>query len=159
MIPLLTLSLADALALLVISVSEAGGVPVSLSSTYYALDRDGWIFQCLCAFAAAMLLPAWIELSRPGLEWMAFLACLGMLFVAAAPAFRLRLEGIVHYTSAGVCCIAALGWQVAEGLWDVTLWFALIFGTLCLMKRKQWCWWLEAAVIASVYANLFRLIF
>lgn len=161
--PLMTIifaiSMGISLALLSVSVSKAGGIPVSLSSTYYALGKNGWFFQILLAAAAGLLLPVWIESSEQGHEWMAFISCMGLLFVAAAPAFRMQMQGAVHYTSAAVCCIAAVCWQLVEELWDVTLWFAFLAGMLCLAFRKQWCWWLEAAVIASVYANLFRLIF
>lgn len=161
--PLMTIifaiSMGISLALLSVSVSKAGGIPVSLSSTYYALGKNGWIFQVLLASSAGLLLPVWIESSGQGHEWMAFISCMGLLFVAAAPAFRMQMQGAVHYTSAAVCCIAAVCWQTAEGLWDVTLWFTLIFGTLCLMKRKQWCWWMESAVIGSVYFSLIRMLY
>lgn len=156
MTTLLALSVAAALVLLVLSVSEAGGVPVSLSSTYYDLGEDGWIFQALMAAVALTLLPVWMDLSSEGCRWMAFLACASLLFVASAPAFRLELQGKVHYTSAAMCCVCAAWWQVAEGMWDTTLFFGFMALMLSLMWRKQWCWWVECAVIGSVYLNLIR---
>lgn len=158
MTALLVLSTALALVLLSLSVSEAGGVPVSLSATYYEMDGDGWLFQLLLAATSASLLPVWLAFSTPGHEWMAFLSCASLLFVAAAPAFRLSLDGAVHYTSAVICCVCALLWQVLEGLWDVTLCFGFIGGMLTLMWRDKWCWWVECAVVGSVFANLWRII-
>lgn len=158
MTALLTLSLGIALPFLLLSAREAGGIPVSLSVTYYDWGSRGWVFRLSLTLVSLALLPVWISVSSPGHEWMAFLACASLLFVAAAPSFRLELEGKVHYTSAAVCCAAAVMWQVAEGLWDVTLWCAFIGGMLSLKYREQWCWWMECAVIASVYMNLVRII-
>lgn len=156
MTTLLALSAALALALLITSVSEAGGVPVSLSATYYEMEEDGWLFQLLLAAAAASLLPVWLVHSGDGHEWMAFLACASLLFVAAAPAFRLELQGRVHYTAAAVCCVCAAWWQIAEGVWDTLLFFTFIGLMLTLRDRSKWCWWLECAVTGSVYLNLLR---
>ena len=156
MTALLVLSTALALALIILSVSEAGGVPVSLSSTYYEMGGDGWLFQLLLASAAVSLLPVWLAFSTPGHEWMAFLACASLMFVAAAPAFRLELQGKVHYTAAALCCVCAAWWQIAEGLWDTLLFLSFIALTLVIRDRSKWCWWLECAVTGSVYLNLIR---
>ena len=131
------------------------GVPESLSATYYDLGRYGWVFQAFVALVAAMLYFVWFPVSDDGHEWMVFLSCASLLFVAAALCFRLPLEGMVHYSSAVVCCLCAVSWQMAEGLWDVTLWFAWIGGMLSLACRRQWCWWMEWAVVFSLIANLF----
>ena len=131
------------------------GVPESLSATYYDLGRYGWVFQAFVALVAAMLYFVWMPVSETGHEWMVFLSCASLLFVAAAPCFRLPLEGMVHYSSAVVCCLCAVSWQMAEGLWDVTLWFAWIGGMLSLAWRRQWCWWMEWAVVFSLLVNLF----
>lgn len=156
MTTLLVLSAALALALFILSVSKAGGVPVSLSSTYYALEDKGWLFQLLLASTSASLLPVWISFSTPGHEWMVFLSCASLLFVAAAPAFKMELQGKVHYTAAAVCCVCASWWQIAEGVWDTLLFLAFIGIMLVLRDRSKWCWWLECAVTGSVYLNLIR---
>ena len=131
-------------------------VPESLSATYYDLGRRGWMFQAFVALVAAMLYFVWMPVSEAGHEWMVFLSCASLLFVAAAPCFRLPLEGMVHYSSAVVCCLCAVSWQMAEGLWDVTLWLAWIGGMLSLVWRRQWCWWMEWAVVFGLLVNLWR---
>lgn len=159
MTTLLAISTAAALALLVVSVSESRGAPVSLSATYYELGGEGWIFQALLALVSLSLLPVWIGESSEGHEHLAFLSCASLLFVASAPAFRLELEGKVHYISAAVCCICASWWQIAEGMWDTLLFFGFLFGMVAMGWKRQWCWWLECAVILSVYVNLIRVTF
>ena len=134
------------------------GVPESLSATYYSLGDKGWIFQTVMALIAACLMPAWMEASEEGYECLPFLGCSSLLFVAAAPCFRMELEGRVHYAAAVVCCASVFLWQILEGLWDVTLWFVWVCGMLALSDRSKWCWWLEVAAVGSLLANLWRII-
>lgn len=155
----LVVSSVTALVLLCLSVLAGKRVPVSLSESYYALGRYGWVFQLLLAGASFTLLPVWISVTDNGHEWMAFLSCAALLFVAAAPCFRMEMEGKVHYTAAAVCCVCAVLWQISEEMWDVTLWLSFLGGMLSLQWRDKWCWWLECSVILSVYLNMFRLMF
>ena len=133
------------------------GVPESLSATYYSLGKDGWALQAVLGVVAASLYPVWFSATREDWLFLPFLGCASLMFVAFAPCFRLKLEGMVHYASAVVCCLCALLWQFVEGLWDVTMWFAFVGGMLCLRHRKQWCWCLECALIGSLLANLWRM--
>lgn len=132
------------------------GVPVSLSVTYYELGRYGWVFQLVMCLVCFCLPPVWLSVSEDYLQWMCFLACGGLLFVAAAPCFKLPLEGAVHYGSAAVCGVCAVLWQVCMGLWDVTLWFGVVGLMLSLQQKDKWCWWLECVVIGSLLVNLWR---
>lgn len=134
-----------------------GGVPESLSATYYLLGSKGWLFQLVMSVVGLSLLPVWLSVSEMETQLFAFFACGGLLFTAVAPAFRLKLEGTVHYSAAVVCCVSALLWQVLEGLWDITLLFTLV-GWMCFLQWKNWCFWLEVAVTGSVIANLWRVI-
>lgn len=110
-----------------------GGVPESLSATYYWLKEDGWLFQALCIGMAFGLLPMWIEACCGEYEYLPFLACGGLGFVGVAPSFKLKLEGMMHYTAAAVCCVSAVLWQILMGLWDITL----LFGFIGLMLSLQ----------------------
>lgn len=133
-------------------------VPVSLSATYYELGKFGWVFQLVMVLVGMGLMPEWIALTPDGLQWLCFLSCGGLMLVGVAPSFKLPLEGAVHYVSAGICCACAVLWQVCMGLWDVTIWFAFVGGMLSLSMREKWCWWLECAVIGSLFANLWRVV-
>ena len=154
---LLTISILATLCYLAYSVKVMEGIPESLSATYYGLKEDGWLFQALCIGMAFGLLPMWIESCGGEYEYLPFLACGSLGFVGIAPSFKLKLEGMIHYSAAVVCCVCAVLWQVLEGLWDITLLFALI-GWMCYLQWKNWCFWLEVAVTGSVMANLWRLV-
>ena len=133
------------------------GVPESLSATYYTLGSNGWLFQLVMMCIGFTLLPVWLELSDVRYQWMAFISCGSLVFVGSAPSFRLPLQGAVHYASAVLCCVCAVVWQVLVGLWDVTLFFAVLGGMLTL-QFGNYMWWLEVSVIASLYGNLWRIL-
>lgn len=134
------------------------GVLDSLSATYYSLGKYGWIFQSCIFLIGLLLLPVWLSLSKESFQFLVFLSCASLCFVASAPCFKLELQGRVHYSAAIVCCISVFSWQILEGLWDVMLWFVWIGGMLTLTNRNKWCWWLECAAIGSLFANLWRLV-
>lgn len=157
MISLLTIATVIFVAYLVYVVRTEDGVPESLSSTYYSLGDKGWLFQAVMGVTGLLLLPVWLSVSSIQTQYLAFLACGNLLFTAVAPAFKLKLEGVVHYSAAVLCCVSAVLWQVLEGLWDITLLFTLV-GWMCYLQWKSWCFWLEVAVTGSVIANLWRVI-
>lgn len=156
MLILFIVSVALMAVFLIIALVASGGVPVSFSSVYYALERNGWVFQALIIGIAATLLPVWLSVSDVH-QWMAFIACGGLMFVGAAPAFRIPLYGMVHYSAAILCCASAIAWQVFSSLWDVTLWFGMLGGMASLMWKEKWCWWVELAVMGSVVFNIIRI--
>lgn len=133
------------------------GIPESLSATYYDLGGKGWLFQVFMFIEAILMFFVWLPLVSEWHEWLVFLSCSSLLFVSAAPSFRLELDGLVHYSSAVVSCVCIILWQILEGLWDVTLLFLWIGGMLALTWKDKWCWWVECAVVGGLIANLFRI--
>ena len=134
------------------------GIPESLSETYYSLGKHGWVFQTLVFLIGALLLPAWLFLSENSHQFLVFLSCASLCFVAFTPCFKQELQGKVHYSAAIVCCISVFTWQILEELWGATLWFVWIGGMLTLINRSKWCWWLEISAIGSLFVNLWRIV-
>lgn len=141
---------------MVLSVYVTKGIPVSLSATYYTLGRWGWLFQAVMYSTGFCILPVWLELTE--YQYLSFLTCGGLLFVASAPFYRLPLEGFVHYSSAVVCCVSAVLWQILEGFWDITMLWAFLCGMLVLRWRDKYMWWIEVVVIGSLFSNLLRIL-
>lgn len=138
---------------LVYSVKVMEGIPESLSATYYGLKEDGWLFQALCIGMAFGLLPIWIETCGGEYEYLPFLACGSLGFVGIAPSFKLKLEGMIHYSAAVVCCVSAILWLLLSGNYPIVIWWSFI----CLMLYLQfgkWCWWLEVGVIGGILTSL-----
>ena len=130
-----------------------GGVPESLSATYYGLKEDGWLFQALCIGMAFGLLPIWIEACGGEYEYLPFLACGGLGFVGVAPSFKLKLEGMIHYSAAVVCCVSAILWMMLCGNYPTVLWWSFL-GWMLYLRFGQWCWWLEISVICGILTSL-----
>lgn len=129
------------------------GVPYSISETYYLLGKKGWLFQVTLFSVAFLVVPTLIDRSSENTQFLAFLACAGLAFVAAAPLFKMELEGKVHYTSAVICCVSLVLWQVFNTSWIVPLVaFALVL--IPMLRDRKFTWWLEIATIVSTYANL-----
>lgn len=129
------------------------GIPRSISDTYYLLGKYGWLFQLALAATALTAVPMLIDRSTEDTRFLAFLACAGLLFVSAAPLFKLELEGKVHYTSAVICCVCLVLWQVFNTSWIVPL---VAFGLVLIpmLRDKKCTWWLEIATIVSTYVSL-----
>lgn len=130
-----------------------GGVPESLSATYYNLKDEGWLFQVLCISTGFALLPCWLDACDGCCEFLAFLSCGGLMFVGAAPMFKLKIDGIVHYSSAVVCCVCSVLWLLLNGDFPIVLWWSLI-GWMLYLQFGRWCWWLEVAVIGGILTSL-----
>lgn len=139
------------------SICKIKSIPESLSETYYSLLDKGYLFQLSIGIVAIILLPIWISVSNECYQFLSFIGCSSLLFVSAAPSFKLKLDGIIHYTSASLCCTASIIWQLVEGLYDVTLFF-LLLGFILYLRYNKWCFWLELSIIYSVIFNIWRLI-
>lgn len=129
------------------------GIPKSISETYYLLGKHGWLFQVTLFSVAFLVVPTLIDRSSENTRFLAFLACAGLAFVAAAPLFKMELEGKVHYVSAAICCVGLVLWQVFNACWIIPL---LCFLTVLIpmVKDKKYMWWLEIAAIVSAYVSL-----
>lgn len=147
------------------------GVPYSISATFYKLQHPYWFMAAMWA-TAGLLMPAALETGKSGTEFLAFLACAGMIFVGAAPNFREELEGKVHMLGAVVCVVASQLW-VAFNCWWVLIpvWLAFIVYTVIGMSKRVsdsiWqdfvstkpMFWCEIAALAATYiVIMFRLL-
>ena len=129
------------------------GIPSSLSDTYYQLEKHGrkkWLFQIPMILTAFLLLPAWLECSSENIQFLAFLSCGGLLFVGAAPCFKLELDGKVHYASASVCGLSAVLWVILSGMWYIPL-ITFTIAVYLMIKYKNWMFWIECAAFLSTY--------
>lgn len=148
------------------------GIPYSISDTYYKLERRkrglGWLFTAMCWGVACPLLPYLLGVTPDGFRFTAFLACAGLLFVGAAPQFKLPLTGSVHYGSAAVCVILSQVWVSLACWWVlIPVWLTYIVYTVVDMSRHVTSslrddfmetmpmFWIEVAAFVAVYAAIF----
>ena len=142
---------------------KAKEVPYSISATFYALDHKWW-FLATMWLTAGLLMPAILEVSNPNTEFLAFLACAGMIFVGAAPNFRPEFEGKIHQGGAIVCVVGSQLW-VACNCWWVLLpvWGVYIAYTIMAIRKQKEgvflykfrqtkpMFWVEIAALLSTY--------
>ena len=71
----------------VISIAKNEEIPDNLSDTYYLYPK--WVFPIVMVFMAFTLLPCWLEITEGETgQFLSFLSCAGLLFVASAPDYK-----------------------------------------------------------------------
>lgn len=148
---------------------KQNGVPASISATFYKLEHPYW-FLATMWMTAGLLMPAILEISKPGTEFLAFLACVGMILVGAAPHFKESFEGKVHIAGAILCIVGSQAWVACNFAWCLLVWIAYIIYTIIMMVRhvpdsfiSDFLWtkpmfWIEITALVSVYLSCFILI-
>lgn len=147
------------------------GIPYSISDTYYKLESRkkgaGWLFSGMCVSVGGLLMPAILDITPDHYQFTAFLACAGLIFVGAAPQFKLPLTNTVHYGSAAVCCVFSQIW-VGLTVWWILLpvWISfLAYIIIFMMKHKEenvWdrfvsakpMFWVEIAALSTTYFTI-----
>ena len=99
---------------------------------------------------AMLLLPAWLECSDKNIQCLTFLSCGGLMFVGAAPCFKLELEGGIHYAATVVCGISAILWVCLSGMWYIPLTVLPVIAGMGIRFRK-WVFWIECAAFVVTY--------
>lgn len=135
------------------------GVPASLSETYYLLKnlkQPYWLFPACLTVAALGIMPAWIEASTAGTQFLAFLSAAALAFVAYSPAFGEPVTGNVHKGATVVAALSGVAWCcVAFPLaWIVPLACVAAIVYPIVKSPKKWLFWAEMAAFASVYVSL-----
>ncbi len=130
------------------------GLPTSISVTYYHTESK-FLFPAVIATCAAMAWLPLLSVTPADFQFLAFLICGAIIFVAASPAFKEELVGKVHTCSAVVLGIAALLWVIIVS----GIPYASILGiVLGIIFRRNLVFWLEAGILIDIYVNLFVLL-
>lgn len=145
---------------------KSGGIPSSISVTFYRLKHPYW-FCAVMWLTAGLLMPAILEVSTPGTEWIAFLGCAGMLLVGVAPNFREEFEGKVHTAGAIITMLSSQVWVAFNCPWMLLLWIAYVVYTVVMMTRRvpgsfmsDFLWtkpmfWVEVTALMATFMTLF----
>lgn len=141
------------------------GIPESISATFYKLRYKTW-FTITMFLTAGLLMPAILEITPEGYQLVAFLACIGMMLVGAAPNFREGLDKKVHKAGAVMCIAFSQVWVALTCPWALALWIAYLIYTAIMMKKK-WkgnfisaflltkpMFWVEIAALIVTYLTI-----
>ena len=135
------------------------GVPESLSVTYYLIEEKfpkyGRVFTVVMVLTVALVLPVWLDNSSESTQFLAFLSCMGLLFVGAAALFRDDFDRNIHRVAAGLSAVAALTWLSLAGLWYLPVIFLGIhYIYTAKAGKKNWVFLAEMAVFLSLLIGL-----
>ena len=140
-----------ALTLLLIALySRNMGRPTMISEIYYGTGRS-LLLPCLLVALALSFLPVMLDLG--GQQWLAFLTCMGLAFVGAAPAYLSEGERSVHKGAAIMSAFAGTLWCLTMEPWVVAV-AAIIAVIASLADRRCWLFWCEVCAMSSVAATV-----
>ena len=140
-----------ALTLLLIALySRNMGRPTMISEIYYGMGRS-WLMPVTLVALALAFLPGMLDLG--GQQWLAFLTCMGLAFVGAAPAYLSQGERSVHKGAAILAAVAGTLWCMTMEPCVVAV-AALMAIIATLTDRRCWLFWCEVCALSSVAATL-----
>lgn len=136
--------------LLIALYSRNMGRPTMISEIYYGAGRS-LLMPCLLVALALSFLPIMLDLG--GQQWLAFLTCMGLAFVGAAPAYLSQGERSVHKGAAILAAVAGTLWCMTMEPCVVAA-AAIISVIASLADRRCWLFWCEVCAMSSVAATV-----
>ena len=122
------------------------GRPTMISEIYYGTGRS-LLLPCLLVALALSFLPVMLDLG--GQQWLAFLTCMGLAFVGAAPAYLSQGDRSVHKGAAILAAVAGTLWCMTMEPCVVAV-AALMAIIATLTDRRCWLFWCEVCAMSSV---------
>lgn len=136
-----------ALTLLLIALySRNMGRPTMISEIYYGTGRS-LLMPCLLVALSLSFLPVMLDLG--GQQWLAFITCMGLTFVGAAPAYLSQGERSVHKGAAILAAVAGTLWCMTMEPCVVAV-AAIMAIIATLSDRRCWLFWCEVCAMSSV---------
>lgn len=136
--------------LLIALYSRNLGRPTMISEIYYGTGRS-LLMPCLLVALALSFLPTMLDLG--GQQWLAFLTCMGLAFVGAAPAYLSQGERSVHKGAAILASVAGTLWCMTMEPCVVAV-AAIMAIIATLTDRRCWLFWCEVCAMSSVAATV-----
>lgn len=132
----------------------AGGVPTSISDTYYHNEKK-WLFPTVLAVSASLALIPMMDITNEPYHFLAFISISAIFFVAASPAFKEDLVGNVHSVAAIILGVAIFAWLFLMA--DIP-YIAFVGIAIGLFNRKKFVFWLEVGLLYNLYYVLLMLL-
>lgn len=113
-----------------------------------------WTHYALLALAALMMLPPMLDCTPDNWQFLAFIACASLVFVATAPSYLEKFEGRVHSISAILCAACAIAWAAAVVPVALVGCALLIVAAFDKVHRLLW---LELSAFSTAYIGVILL--
>lgn len=144
---------------------KTGGVPYSISETFYKIEHKMW-FGVTMVLTACLLMPAILEVTPDSYQFTAFLACAGVIMTGVAPNFREGIEKKIHTTGAVLCLLFSQVWVALICPWMLLVWVGYLVYTAIGLWRN-WTgyftgtflgtkpmFWVEITALVATYVTL-----
>lgn len=144
------------------------GIPDMMSDVYYQLQgctgsevigdkrkrNYGWVFTLVMFMSAILTLIPLLD-SGKGIQFLAFLGCVGLMFVGFAPHYLDSDEHAIHKAAAITAAIGCVGWCASVNLAPTLLLAVVVliiyFPPAVKSKKTAGYYWAEIAAILDVY--------
>ena len=115
---------------------KAKGVPYSISATFYAIEHRWW-FRFTMWVCPIVLMPAILETSKPGTEFLAFFALTGMVVVGCFPDYKSdKFQHRGHIAGATMAILFSQVWA-SLNFWPMLFAWLPYVGYIALDMAKQ----------------------
>ena len=145
---------------------KTGGIPYSISDTYYRLAHPKWFSLCLGLNGITFFGSAILR-TPENIQFLVFLALLGMITIAISPRFKERTEGIIHYFGIVLLLLSTQAWVACTNPLLLIIWLAPVIYIVRhvmadSMKSDLWnkivyawpAFWLEITGFIIIFLNL-----
>ena len=100
-------------------------IPSSLSASVFYLPKMGqWLWTAVIVAVVFLVAPTFIEKASPSTQFLAFIACAGLLFVGGAPLVKDKTDMAykIHMAGAIACAVASQAVIAFNQPWLLLLW-------------------------------------
>ena len=126
--------------------------PDMVSSIYYLLGKRGWVFQLVMMLFGILMMMCLLD-SGLGEQCLAFFACVGLIFVGAAPRFLKESERKIHKTAAITSAMASVAWCLTVN-WRIVVALLGLYGVYWAYRDRDSHPWFVAEVTAILMVLL-----
>lgn len=126
--------------------------PDMVSSIYYLLGKRGWVFQLVMILFGILMMVCLLD-SGLGEQCLAFFACVGLIFVGAAPRFLKESERKIHKTAAITSALASAAWCLTVN-WRIVVALLGLYGVYWAYRDRDSHPWFVAEVTAILMVLL-----
>ena len=136
-------------------------IPPSLSASVFFLPPSGaWIWTLTMAIMVFCLAPVLIATASESLQWCAFLACAGLLFVGGAPLVKNKTDMAyrVHCSAAVVCAVFAMILVIATRWWLAFGWLPWLYWFIWQTRDRRWrtqTFWAEMTCFGLTFLHAY----
>lgn len=134
-------------------------IPSSLSASVFYLPKAGqWLWTAVIVSVVFLVAPTLISKASDNTQFLAFFACVGLLFVGGAPLVHDKTDTAykVHMVGAILCAVASQLLLVFNCWWLMLVWlpYVVVFA-IYFKKHKKWrtrVFWAEMTCFANTFA-------